>query len=200
MKHIIVTAAAILMFACNNNIPQQDKPVMQETPKVLQEESDVKSSFKRSYGSDLFEELYAELSEKDPDLKALNQGLEKHWETHKDSLQPFDSYKEKSKRYYRSAGQKLENINDSTLRLSMSKLMKLSEMTFDNRIMGIERLIQTISENNISLNDHHIALKMVATLKSIEKFQKDGMVGTDDLKNVIKEQNKLIAELQKKAK
>jgi len=80
MKHVILTALAIVtIVACKNEISQSDEPAVQETPKVLQEGSDSKISLTKrsSYGSDLFEELYTALYEKDPDLRAINERLEK---------------------------------------------------------------------------------------------------------------------------
>ena len=192
-------AVAILMLACSQQTPpQQNAVAKQETPKVLTgESSDIKMSYKRwEYGSDLFDELYDELSEKDPDLKAINERLEKHYQTLKDSLEAFDVYTDKSVDYYHQAVAKLENISDSTLKINMEALLRSSERLFENRIAALQKLTQAISDNNISLKDRYMVLKVVTTLKSIEKFQKETLPDNRELKNVIKEQDKLLAEMQ----
>ncbi len=190
---------AILLASCSHEIPKQQEVLNQETPKILQEEkSEIK--IRSSYESDLLEELYAELSEKNPNLKKINDQIEKHNGAFSDSLTPLKEHKGKSQTYYYSAHHKIGAIKDSTLRVAMMKMVKLSEMNFNNKLMPLEKLAQTISDNSVTIGDQYNVLKIVTTLKSMQKFQKDFMVNGKSLLNVIKEQEQIIAELKKLAK
>lgn len=199
MKQLIFCLLAVVTFSCNKPNEPQSRPIQQETPNVLKNESDVKLSLKRSaYGSDIFDELYAELSEKDPDLNTINKNLEICKQMYEDSIAPFNEYKNKSKKYYYEFKSRINVITDSTLKHNMNEMVALSEKMFNYRISSIEKLVKLMKDKELVLKDKYMVLKMVTTLKSIENFQKEMLVGNNELKNVIKEQDKLIATIQKK--
>lgn len=200
-KFVLAVVLAATFFACSKPLDNNQEVIAKETPKVLQEDAnkDLKILSSR-YGSDIFDDLYEELSQKEPDLTKINLAIASLKATYMDSLELFDKYKSKSLSYYSSAELKIQDMQDSTLRMQMMKLIKNSAQNFSDKISRLESLESDISSKFNSISDHYTMVKVLRTLSLIEKYQNDYLVNNASLLNVIKQQNKIISELKRLAK
>jgi len=63
----------------------------------------------------------------------------------------------------------------------------------DNVLWEVGRNVYDgIAKNEATLDDHHTVLKIVLTLPVIEKYQNENMPDKNEIRNVIKEQERLI--------
>ncbi len=105
MKYICIALLTILI-SCNHRVkPGLGEKPLEQTPQALQEtpESDIGLISKRSYDYDIMDQLYQELCEKDPDIKAIETMRKEITEMENDSVKAFNQYDVKSKSYYSSA-------------------------------------------------------------------------------------------------
>lgn len=190
-RNILWTIFILVLFiSCGDGQTDNNKPTKQETPKALQDDKlDIKS-YSRS--GDLTEELYQELVSKTPALKKLEDDFEAFNPQLKDINEKFQHYDSKSNTYYSSANYKVSAIGDSLLKKKIIALITVSNNKYANKKAELNSLLKQISENGATLNDHHLALKIVLTLPIIEKYQDDNKPNRKEFKDLIKQQENLI--------
>ena len=178
-----------LLFSCGGG-RTNDNATKQETPKALQDSKLEIKSYSRS--GDLTEELYQELVDKTPALKKLEDDLDAFRPKPNDINEKFNQYNSKSNSYYSSANYKATAITDSLLRMKIVALITTSNKQYSTKTAELNSLLQQISKNGATLNDHHSVLKIVLTLPIIEKYQDDNKPDKKEFKNLINEQENLI--------
>jgi hypothetical protein len=195
MKHllIILSLGSAILISCGE---KKQQPIVPETPAALQDnKTDLKSYGRDS--KDLTEKLYAELVEQDPSLEKLEEDLN-IYNTKPGLLNDmFENYNSKSVSYYASANHKAEMISDSVLKQKITAFITHSNNRYLNRTNTVNELVKQISDNNLNINDHHIALKVLLTMLLIEKYQSDNAINEKQFKDLIKEQKGLLKQIDK---
>ena len=180
-----------LLFSCGGGErAEQNKPAEQEVPKALQDNKLAIKNYSRS--GDLTEELYQELVEKTPLLKNFENDLAAFTPKPFDLHEKFNQYHNKSNNYYSSANYKATAISDSLLRMKIIALIANSGKKYAGKTAELNSLINTISNNGLKLDDQHIILKIALTLPLIEKYQEENKPSTEEFKDLINAQEKLI--------
>ena len=93
------------------------------------------------------------------------------------------------------ANSQVSDISDSTLKKKIVALLIKSSSQHSNNTEELTSLIKQISQNSSTLKDHYSVLKIVLTLPLIEKYQKDNLPNKGEFKMLIKEQEKLIKQI-----
>ncbi|SDO19641.1 hypothetical protein SAMN05421820_112176 [Pedobacter steynii] len=162
-----------------------------QTPDALQNEY---SSLKRMKG-DLTEDLYQGLVDKDSLLRNLEEEIIAFRSGSIEVTKVFHNYLDKSDRYYGSVNDKVKGIKDSLLMKKMQMLITMHKKAQEVRTTEINALLKTIPANDTILNDHHAALKIVKTLTVMEKYQKEHLPNKSELKKLIRQQEKIIQQM-----
>ncbi|MFM7024142.1 MAG: hypothetical protein ACKOXB_14310 [Flavobacteriales bacterium] len=183
-------AGLLLLFSCNVDT-NEITPVV---PTALQ---DNKLEIKSYSRNDLIDELYHELTEKNPELQKLEEVLDGLHEKSQNVTGKFEAFNDKSQSYYLSASAHLSNIKDSLTRKKMQVLVNKSNLIYTMKKAGIDNLIKQINSNNLSLADHHTVLKILLTLPLIEKYQEENIPGAKDFKAFAKEQGDILKEINR---
>eukprot|EP01133_Synstelium_polycarpum_P002683 gene2683-3102_t len=144
----------------------------QDEPKALAEESS-SMSIKRMYDVDLTENLYGEITEKIPELKQLEEQIERLRKAQEDSTKVFAVYIKKNELYYSSARQHMESIRDSVLKQKTRKLIESSQEKYRLNISRQQELLKMVMQKMNALNDLNESLKINKTIPLIEKYQKE---------------------------
>jgi len=176
----------VLFFSCEENREDQLQ-VKKDTPKALQNSSEIDvSSFKSRGKTNLVSELYQELTEKNPDLRKLEDSRNDFNEGHQNYLNHFDEYDSKSHDYYRDANSYVKTINDSILRKKIEHLLTRNEEKYKHIISKHTGLQHDLSKLSSTIEDRLIVLKVLLTLEQIEKYQKDNLPDTKEASSLIK--------------
>ena len=127
----------------------------------------------KRYGGreDIVESMYSDVVDGNQSLKQLEKELDAIEEDHSELVSRFDSYKAVSTTYYGVAAQKAKAIGDTVLEVRMQKLLSESEARFRSRISLLESLMMQLQQRSITINDYHLAVKLVMTLPELEKRQ-----------------------------
>jgi hypothetical protein len=192
----ILISGSTLLLSCGEKKQDTVVPLTHDTPEALQDNKLEIKSYGRS-SKDLVEELYAELMEQDASLKKLEEDLNTHRQRPGELNDAFNHYHSKSTDYYVSANQKTEVIHDSVLKQKINAFIKRSNQQYSKKTVKANELLSQISENNLSIQDQHLALKIVLTMPLIEKFQSGNAIPENQFKDLIKEQNELLKEMDK---
>ena len=91
-------------------------------------------------------------------------------------------------------------IQDSTLRKKMTTIVLESEKKYTAKIKNLERLNNLLKKKSVELYDYRTALKITATIKSIEDYQNKFKQDTTSLKRLIKNYDDLIKTIKTKIK
>jgi hypothetical protein len=192
MKILQIIPALILLAIISCKSPRIQERQQQETPKALEDKGISSDLISKRGSGDLVENLYQELEEKSPELKELENKLEYLSKTEPDSVETFDKYNGKNKSYYASAESHLTQIGDSVLREKMKKLIANSLTKYSSAVSRHNDLLKTIRENNLTLADLHIVLKITRTLPLIEKYQRDNLPAAKSLEDFSKQLDQTI--------
>lgn len=196
MKRLTITVliTSILFFSCNRSAKKIES--IPETPKALQESSSSETFFsKKRYDEDMVESLYAELAEKTPELKSLEESIFRLRDQKKDSTEPFEKFDGKNTTYYHAAETHILQIKDSLLRQRINIMIDNSIENYNRRISNHKNLILTLDSKEANLQDLHQILKLVKTLAVLEKFQKENVPSTKSLEKIIVDYNKTIKKI-----
>lgn len=186
--YLLIFLTLTILFYCGGRTGSATPAL--EIPKPLQDD---KLNYKRS-GSNLMEDLYGELVDKSSELKELENNLDGFKTTLEELKDKFNNYDSKSNNYYTSSEHRANSIADSLLRKKMTAILASSKNKYSNKKEELNSLLKVIAENGGTLNDHHIALKILLTLPIIERYQTENLLNKKDFKELIKEQEKLIEE------
>ena len=162
MNKLNIFLSIILLISC------QDKTSnikTNEEPKAFQEESIGLGRFKSR--DNLVNNLYQELVDKSPKLKALEDEL--NGLDPRDTTSIFHDYDNKSDNYYRSAIGQMEGIRDSILKKKIQNLIEKSSDQYGSKKAELESLVSTINEKRTEITNYHTALKIILTLPLIEQ-------------------------------
>lgn len=184
-KPILSTFIFLTLFSCDN--PRMESKPNQEIPKAL---DDTKSSYdivsKSGRYEDLVESLYAELSEKTPELSQLEDKIENLRKSKGDSTESFNQYNQKNQAYFSSVNGHIEQIKDVVLREKMKALITANLSKYNSKVSPHLDLLKAIDDKNVTLNDLHAVLKITRTLPLIEKYQKESLPATKSIKEFSK--------------
>lgn len=199
MKIVALATLAALVFACGKK--NEQRTTANDTPKALQDHKDVVSELKSySRGDDLVTSLYDELVQQNPTLKKLEDDFTSYQKKQDGLFDAFNNYDGKSKNYYRSAELFSSRISDSTLKKYVAEVIKLSSDKYKAKTAVYDNLIAQINNNSTKITDKRLALKIVATLPLIEKYQDSNKPSTQALTDMVKEQDKLILQTEQQMK
>ena len=193
MKQRLTTILTILilasLFSCSESQRGSDiERTVQENPKPLQTDESAIKSFRGQH--DLTQELYDELVSKNAELQKLEKDIDDF--NPNTASEKFFTYDNKSTNFYNSANEKLTSMNDSLLKKRISSIILTSENKYQNKTNELKSILKHISQNKLTLNDHHTILKVILTIPLIEKYQKDNIPNKNEFNSVDNEQQKLI--------
>jgi len=189
MKKIIIYSIMLcIAFSCNDAERQTDN---KEIPVALQDDKSYSIVSKRG-SDDLLENLYTDAISKDSALKKLDESIHEIREGKSDSLKKFDIYDGKNQGYFTSVKNHVKEIQDSTLRKSLTKLINKNLEEYNNRISVHQKLIKSIDAKMVSLDDLEMALKISTTLPLIEKYQKEKLPNQKPILNLTQKINQTI--------
>ncbi|GGF15112.1 hypothetical protein [Flavobacterium limi] len=189
MIRICALLSLILLTSCKEN---ETVNRSNEEPKALQGKSIDFGRFRSP--NDLVNDLYSELVNKSPKLKALESELNEF--NPQDTLNSYYGYDQKSNDYYLSARNQADLITDSIMKQKILNLIKKSEEKYVSEKTDLKVLIKTINQKRNSIYDYHNTLKIVLTLPLIEKYQKEHLPKNDPFVKMIEKENELIQKVK----
>lgn len=189
-KTFIAFIIALIFAACNNS-RKQVKPE-QETPKALEEKNASSEILSKRGNNDLVESLYNELTEKDANLKNLEDQIRALNDSRADSTKSFAKFNNKNENYYRAATRYIDQLGDTVLKGKMKTLISNSLANYKASIARQDALLKEIESRNTTLTDLHIILKITKTLPLIEKYQTDNSPSIKPLEGFIQRQNQAV--------
>ena len=143
----------------------------------------------------MVDELYNDLSEKDTQLKQLEEALEQLNEQKADSTKPFRNYDEKSQGYYLAAEQHVKNITDSVLQQRVRVQIEKSLATYKQEIAVQRNILNEVGVKTTNLNDLHEVLKIVKTLPVIADYQQKNLPSIEPLSFINKRYTMLLQQM-----
>lgn len=193
---ICLLAIGVLTLAACNHHRVQPQPVA-DMPKALEDHSASDNLISKRGTGDLVESLYGELVGTDAGLKQLETALDALSQSKSDSTNPFHLFDEKSRSYYKAAGQHADQIRDSLLKDEVRQLVADHLAKYNAITARHQELLKSIDTKTAKLEDLHTVLKIVKTLPVIEKYQKDNRPGTTSLEGYSKKQDGAIDDANK---
>jgi hypothetical protein len=193
MKSLSIIIISVILFSCNGKT-EINEANKQEIPKALQDNFSEVKSYSRS--SDLSEELYQELVEETPSLKKLEEDIIDYQNKCNEAMEPFNKYNNNSNNYYSSSKYKAESISDSTLKNKILTIISESNNKYNNKISEHTSLLSLISKGDATLNDQHLAMKILLTIPIIEKYQDNNKTDLKELLKMKNDQSKLIEQVK----
>jgi len=185
-----------ILHACGGGNSKTPEAVLPETPEALQDHPDSKfklEAYSRGGSQDdLIDALYNELVEHDPSLKQIEADFNTSGINYNEMAVKFNTFDTKSTDYYEAVKTKSKGISDSTMRQKMMNWLEHSQSQYNNRKSELQSLLKTMSAKGVSMNDHHVMLKIALTLPVMEKFQKEHLPDKKELKAILNGQDKLI--------
>lgn len=174
---LLLSVIAIALFcSCKTDNRQPQQQPQPETPKALSDKKIVDDVvYSKRSGSDLVEDLYAELAEKTPELKDVDNKIKVITESRSDSSESFNNYDGKSKQYYHNAERKIDNIKDSVIKQKVLQLIAKSQVNYESKTAKYKELIHLIDSGKTTLQDLYVVLKITRTLTLIQKYQQDNL-------------------------
>jgi hypothetical protein len=181
-----------LIVSCGERKSDNNEPSKQETPEALQADKLDINFYSRTRSGNLTEELYQELVGKTPALKKLEDDLDAFSQKSSDLNEKLEQYDRNSNRYYSCANNIASSITDSLLKNKIMALVMTSNNKYSTKTAELNSLLQQISKNDATLDDHHSVLKIFLTLPMIRKYQDDNKPNKKEFKDLIIQQEKLI--------
>lgn len=181
----IVFLSLILLISCRENETINRRT---EEPKAFEETSIEIGRFRK--GGDLVDDLYQELVEKSPELKALENELSEL--NPRDTANIFYNYDQKSDDYYNSVESHISGIRDSAMKQKMINLIKKSSDKYSSQKADLENLVNTINKRRTEITNYHTALKIILTIPLIEQYQKQHLPNKSPFEKVIEKENQLL--------
>jgi hypothetical protein len=165
-----------------------------EIPEALKDEKS-SSGFltKSNLRGSMMDNIYDDLTKKDPALQKLEEQLQHFNAGFPDSLKKFNEYANKSTAYYSSANESLNMLKDTVLRNQLRALLADSKSKYMGKISRFSNLMAHIDSNRIKIEDYHTVLKVVTTLPVIEKYQDNTMPDITSTANLANEAQRLRA-------
>ena len=175
MKTLTIIAALTVFALPSCNPPTAEDKPKTETPKALEDESASYEIRSKRGSDDLVENLYGDLVDKTPELKALEYKIDNLYSSKDDSTKSFNRFDLKSLSYYSSAENHVEQIKDSLLKNKMKALIANSLSEYHSAISSHTAILKSIDTKYLALGDLHTMIKIIRTLPLIEKYQQDNL-------------------------
>ncbi|PQJ09203.1 hypothetical protein CJD36_020675 [Flavipsychrobacter stenotrophus] len=193
-KLLSVCAVVLLLSAssCGDRLPKPKAETPTHTPKVLKNDEPSYTRFSKRSSSDLVDELYSEMVEKNPQLKKLEGNIQMLNEGRTDSAAAFNNYAEKNSTYYAAANSHAGQIIDSVLRKKVKDMIVSSVSDYNAITAKHDALLNIIDAKSTSLKDLHVALKIVKTLAVIHKYQTEDLPSIMPIEHYLQQQNEAI--------
>lgn len=156
-----------------------------QTPKVLQSKDYTLSNKKGSW--DLVSNMFTELTEKNADLKALDEQVSWLYRNLPDSTILFENFIATNRAYYAAADNLTSQIKDSTVRKALELLIQQSKTQLAKKIATHKELRTQIEKSVDALNDQVFALKISRTLPLMEQYQDNNAALKPPMENILKE-------------
>ena len=188
--HLPTLCCLAILHSCEGNQTVNNPLPKQELPKALQENNLEIKSYSRN--SNLAEELYQELVEKDEALKKLESDISDLDPRANELVTDFNKYQSKSSSYYEGANDHTSTISDSALKNRIDALLSKSQARSSMKAASLNALMKEMTLRNGTLKDHHTVLKIVLTLPIIEKYQNQNLPSQVPFKDFIKSQDAII--------
>lgn len=184
----LTVAAIMLLISCDRKKEQNEVPEVQN-PEALQDKSELRSLTRK--GSDLVDELYAELVENSPELKELEKELADFDEVPSVTQNLFYRYDVKSNQFYANANGFASDIKDSISKKKILAFIENSSKKYDSKTKELQALVKEIADSENTIKDNHTILKIVLTLGILEKYQNENLPKTDKFLETIEKQKQL---------
>jgi len=209
-NNLFLIVFSIIVFAsCQNGTNKSEGA--NENPEAFQNQNiieDVSSYSKRGYSS-LTEKLYAELLEKNEELKKIEANIKKLGDDNFKKTEDLNKFLANNSKYYRELKQfyndsiiniksYIVKIKDSTLREQIRLEVEESEKKYTLKIDNLEKTLEELNKKVIEMEDYKIALKISLTLNSIEKYQDNFKQDTTSINSLIKKHEDLIGTIKNK--
>jgi hypothetical protein len=191
-KFLLISIVLIAILSCNRH-----KQPQQNVPKALDEKKVSYSLISKRGDGDLVESLYSELADETPALKKLEADIDAIVNSKEDSLEGFQKFNSKNNSYYNSAQNHTDLIQDSLLREWIKNLVQSGMSNYNSLMAPHNSILKSIASKETSLNDLHVALKIIKTLPVISKYQKSNLPNSKSLEGYSQQQSKTINEIQK---
>jgi hypothetical protein len=188
-----ISIVLIVVLSCNRHKQQPQNSI----PKALEERKTSYSLISKRGNDDLVESLYRGLADETPALKKLEEDIDAINNSKEDSLEQFQKFNSKNNSYYNSAQNHTGFIQDSLLRERIKNLVQSGLSNYNSLTAAHNNILKSITSKETSLNDLHVALKIIKTLPVINKYQKENLPNTKALEGYSQQQTKTINELQK---
>jgi hypothetical protein len=203
-KHYFITLifTAFIFASCANRQSETTKTaepvVINEIPQSLQKES--KISYLGSRGVDLLEDLYQDLVEKDAKLQALDKEVnvvgEQKTKEGSATWNDFAKYNQHLLDYYAAANNHIAGIQDSVLRKKIIEIIGNSTKNYEQKTAEHSTLIADMNKNKQKISDQYNVMKILLTLKMMEKYQSENLPSTKGFKTEIESQKALIEKIE----
>ena len=184
MKNTIIFLLLLSVYSCNNE--EEYKP---KKSKIIPNALSVDVSSLKKKDTDLVENLYKEIVDKDASLKPLQIEIDKLESGKEDSLKTFSEYDKNNKDYYKTFEKHLKDIQDSVLRKRMRKILDSSLINYKNKLSAQQKVYDSANVLYTSLADLHWLLKLSKTLAVMETYQDNNIPDTTTLKNTLEKLN-----------
>ncbi|WP_143159908.1 hypothetical protein [Chitinophaga jiangningensis] len=191
MTRIFLSTILIFTLASCQNSQRNNQP-QSPTPQALEDKSSFAIVSKSRYSENLMESLYAEIVSNDIALKRLEKSIADLNSSKQDSIDSFYKFDNKMQGYRNVVQLTVTQIQDTILRNRMKLLVDTHVAKYDSLIAKHKHLLNDINKNDSTLDDLHLALKIVTTLPVIEKYQRDNLPQTTPLEGFLNQQHKTI--------
>jgi hypothetical protein len=188
--HLLALCCLAVLHSCEGNQTVNNPVPKQESPKALQENNLEIKTYSRN--SNLAEELYQGLLEKDEALKKLESDISALEPRANELVGDFDRYQSKSNSYYEGANVHTRTIADTALKNRIDALLSKSQARSSMKAAALHALMKEMKQRDGTLKDHHTVLKIVLTLPIIEKYQNQNLPSQVPFKDFIKSQDAII--------
>jgi hypothetical protein len=189
---------AFAICSCNQTSPIKKEAVKEETPEALQDGYSI-SKVSRSY-SNIMEELYQELMEKDEALKKLDEEIEMQRSKEEDLQKLVEGFNSKSSNYYNAASGGISTIKDQDLQRRMLAMVAQHQNLYNANFKNLENWTDVISKKRVSISDHYTAMKIALTLEVMASYQKNQKPEVKEFQTFAKQEDSLISVVKKKIK
>ena len=185
---LLFSIALIVIFSsCNKVEPVHHNSQKIETPKPLQDDNKGISFISKRSAGDLMHDIYADLAEKNADLKKPEETRKHFNDGREDSLIAFNKYNYKSDDYYSSVKRALDEVKDSVIKQRLRLLLTNSQKKYAGKVSKYNSLIDQIHNDEESTNDLYRSLQIAATLPVIEDYQDKHLSDGEAVEAIAKE-------------
>jgi hypothetical protein len=141
--------------------------------------------YKRYGGKeDMVEIVYSDVVSNNQNLKQLERDLDGIEHNYAELQSRYNVYKNYSISYYEAARQKAKAISDTSLKNRMLQQISESEVRFNTRNALLNKLMEQLRQKEITLDDYHLAVKLVMTLPEMERRQDKDRPATKDFEEL----------------